>query len=73
MRKFLTIVLAMQIVFSCVPTNGVMSDRNPIFTIHLSPPVNWTYQSDVNRTYQSDEIYVKPMKAKQHKENTWKF
>ncbi|VDM11466.1 unnamed protein product [Wuchereria bancrofti] len=46
MWKFLTIVLLMQIAFSCVSTSGIMYAKDPIFTMHLSPPIQWTYHDE---------------------------
>ncbi|VDM17993.1 unnamed protein product [Wuchereria bancrofti] len=46
MWKFLTIVLLMQIAFSCVSTSDIMYAKDPTFTMHLSPPIQWTYHEE---------------------------
>ncbi|KAK6111771.1 hypothetical protein QQG55_44980 [Brugia pahangi] len=46
MWKFLTIILFMQIAFSSVSTSDIMYAKDPIFTMHLSPPIQWTYHGE---------------------------
>uniref|UniRef100_A0A0R3RHF4 Transposase n=1 Tax=Elaeophora elaphi TaxID=1147741 RepID=A0A0R3RHF4_9BILA len=48
------VALAVQIASNGVSTSGVLYARNPVFTMHLSPPLEWTYHEG--------ETYKKPAK-----------